>query len=414
MKRTTPTWFWTATTAAATALVLCLCVLHEPLWLRLGVHHLKPYFADLYAILAASDAQGAGADPFAVPNDYDSMGRPHVYGPLWLYAWQLGLTRADNGWLGIALGIASIASVAAWLRPRGPGQALLATAVMCSPAFLLSVERGNNDLAVLLLLLAAAALLASASAHVRRGAAAGAAALVGVAAALKFYPLLALPMLLERGRAGRALGLGTIVAAGFGLMWWFWRVEIAKAVAMVPDIASSHGFGLPVLGFLWGNPVASRGFVVVGVVLGAGVWIWLMAREWRRPIPLGWRAAGFVGGAAAWVFCYLVGFNYGYRGVLLFLPAGAWLHAMFAAPKSTRGGAALALSALLTMLWLVVSHPLMKGNLSLAELRVASFFLGLQNGLALGITGYLGLVLARRSWRALRRWPRERVAARQT
>lgn len=410
MKTTLPRWFWSFLAAVLAATVYCLCALHEPLWLRLGVNHLTPYFSDLVAVLAASDARYMGADPFAVPNYYDPFGRPHVYGPWWMELWRVGLRREDHVWLGLGLGMTTLVAVTCWLRPRGPAALGVAFALMASPAMLLGLERANNDLCVLLMLLAMAGLLIRARTWVRPGAVAG---IVWLGACLKLYPLLAMPVLLERGPARRALCFGTISFLGFLLVWWWWREDFGKAIAMIPTSGSAHGFGLIILRFLWTNPAITRGLMLIGFALGAAGWVWLLVREWRRPTPLGWRSAGFVAGAWTWIFCYLASFNYGYRGILLLLPAGAWLAAAGAGPRATRITARAALGGLLLMLWLVIFHPWMKSDLTPAEAKLGSFLLGLEAGLAMGISAFLGLVSGRRAWRALRRAWRGDGAGRQ-
>ncbi len=277
---------------------------------------------------------------------------------------------------------------------------LVAWGLLVSPAAMLGLERGNNDMIVLLLLMAAGGLLAH---RARFGRSLAAGALVGGAAALKFYPLAALPLVLEKSSARRSLWLGVSLTLAFALFWWLEREAFAAALSMVPNTATARGYGVKVALFLWNNPTAAKGFVGAGMLSGLAVWAWLMIRERRHPIPLGWRAAGYMGGAGAWALCFFATFGYGYRAVLLLLPAGAWLHAACGSGRPARTSARVALVCLLYMLWLAALHPLMRGSLSVAGARASSFLLGLQSGLALGLTTYLAMVIARRAWRALRR-----------
>lgn len=400
MKRDRGRLLWPLAAFAAALALLCACFLDDSLWRWFGVDPLRPYFADLFAILAASDARAAGADPYASPNFYDPFGRPHIYGPWWLELGRLGLGRADCRWMGMVLLVGSLTAMAAWLRPRGPVLAMAALGLMVSPSALLGLERGNNDMVVLLLLMAAGVLLARRATAGRVFAAGG---VVFAAAALKFYPLAAAPFLMERRPARRAFWVAAGVGVAFAIFYWLNRAELARAISMVPSVDTVRGYGLKVALSLWGNRAASREFAVAGFLAGAAGWLWLAMRERRHPIPLGWRAAGFAAGAWAWVLCYLAGFSCVYRAVLLILPAGAWLHAAAAAGKPARVSARVALSGLLLMLWITAFHGRMMGSLTLAERKAASFVLGLQTGLAAGLTGYLGYVLFRRGWRALKR-----------
>lgn len=400
MKRNRGRLFWPLAAFAVALALLCACFLDDSLWLWFGVEPLRPYFADLFAILAASDARAAGADPYAAPNYYDPFGRPHIYGPWWLELARLGLSRIDCRWMGMVLLTGSLMAMTAWLRPRGPVLAMAAVGLMVSPSALLGLERGNNDMVVLLLLMTAGMLLARRATRGRMFAAGG---VVFAAAALKFYPLAAAPLLMERRPARRAFWVAAGIGVAFAVFWWINRAELTRAISMVPSVDTVRGYGLKVALSLWGNRAASREFALAGFLAGAAGWLWLAIRERRHPIPLGWRAVGFAGGAWAWVFCYLAGFSYVYRAVLLILPAGAWLHAAAVAAKPARVSARAALSGLVLMLWITAFHGRMMGPLTPTERQMASLILGLQSGLAAGLTGYLAFVLARRGWRALGR-----------
>ena len=398
-----PAWLWPTASAGLVLALLCACVLHEPLWLGLGVFHLKPYFADWFAVLAASDARAAGADPYAVPNFFDPFGRPHIYGPWWLELSALGLTRAHNFASGLTLSLAALLAGAWLLRPRGPGAALVAAAVLATPGFLLAYERANNDLAIVLL-------LALAGWAAGRGSRAGRIlALAGLlfAAGLKIYPVAAAGLLLAGRPAGRgrdACWLG-LAAIGFGAIAWLYAPEFQRAVGLVPRLDIAQAYGLPVIPYLWDNPGMLRGWLVAGLLPGLGFWAW---RAWRgrrvpaggaEPMAEGWLLAG----AGVWFLCYAVNTNFGYRSVLLLLPAAAWLRWAQGPAGPGRTQARWALGGLLVTLWLAVFHPAMMVISSLATLRVCAWTLGLENGLVLGLTLYLAWEVARWSqarWQA--------------
>src|SRR5687768_1390963 len=110
-------WYWPALTGTI-ALIACLGVLNSPRLAEcLGVHQLGRPFIDWLAILAASDAQQAGANPYANPNPFDPLGRPHIYGPWWLLLGDLGFTSEDYWWTGALLVLLFICSAVAVLAP---------------------------------------------------------------------------------------------------------------------------------------------------------------------------------------------------------------------------------------------------------------------------------------------------------
>jgi hypothetical protein len=393
--RTRPVWFWPAASVALVFTLLCACVLHEPLWLRLGVFHLKPYFADWFAVLAASDARAAGADPYASPNPFDVLGRPHIYGPWWLELSRLGLTRDHNVLSGLGLALATLCAGAWMLRPRGPGSALAAAAVLAAPGFLLAYERANNDLVIVLL-------LALAGWAAGRGDGPGrtlAALALLFAAGLKIYPVAGLGLLLAARPAGRerdAAWLG-LTAFGFVAVAWIHGEEFLRAVALVPRLDTVHGYGLPVIRSLWLDPAMLRGWLLAGLAPGVAFWVW---RAWRgRRIPAGGPSpaadAWLLAGAGAWFLCYAVNVNFCYRIILLLLPAAGWFRLAQGPTGAARAQARWLVGGLIVTLWLTAAHPEMMQISTLFKLRVCAWTLGFENGLVLGLTLYL-------AWEAFR------------
>ncbi len=384
-----PAWLWPAFSVGLVMAVLCACVLHEPLWLRFGVFHLKPYFADWFAVLAASDARAAGADPYAIPNYFDPLGRPHIYGPWWLELSRLGLTRDHNFVSGLGLAFAVIGFGSWMLAPRGPGAALAAAAVLAAPGFLLAYERGNNDLVIVLL-------LATAGLAIGRGDAPGRAfAMVALvfAAGLKIYPVAAVGLLLAARPAGwrrDGVRLGLAVG-GFVLIALVHGDEFQRAMALVPRVDTAQAYGLPVFSYLWRNPAMLHSWLLAGLLPGFGFWLWRAWRGWRLPVVAAGptEQAWLLGGAGAWLLCYAVNTNFCYRIILLLLPAAAWLRAAQGSPSADRAQARWAVVGLIVTVWLALFHPGMQQISTLAQLRASAWALGLENGLVLGLTLYL-------------------------
>lgn len=307
-------------------LVLSLAAFaHESLWSSLGVLHIRPYFADTAAILAAGQAREAGLDIYAAPNPYDPLGRPHVYGPGWLVTGTLGLTVKDAAWLGAILVFAFIAAAVVVLSPRRGAEALVAALLLCSPPVLLGINRANNDLVVFLLLASAAWLLT----RPRWAGAAGGGALLAGAAMLKLYPIVAVPAVLARGgRRMRLVALGVGVVASFVIVLWLWRDDFSKALAIAPRPETVFAYGLRVPLITW-RALPGHPELLAGWAFGAAVVVLPLARYWRvlwNAVPEdGFDAACFVAGASCWCFCFVANTNYPYRAVLVLLTARLWL-----------------------------------------------------------------------------------------
>ena len=315
--------------AGAGALLLFgLGVLFPAAWLPAGVYHLLPYFSDLSAVLAANDAVAAGADPFAVPNSFDVLGRPHVYGPAWLLLHHLGLTREQAPWLGTLLLLSSVSVGAFWLAPRTWTDTLLAVAWLAAPPFLLAYERGNNDL-IILLLLALIGLSGKPASLLGQ-------LLVGVtllaATLLKFYPVAGIGALLATGSrracAGRLL-LWTGVTAL--LVTWQWPLFVA-ALRVRPSWSTVYGFGLPVVAHFFkllpdSLPWFFSGALLSLVALGV-VWRKTPFRDWVIALQADPVAALWLSSAGgAWIACFAALGNYPYRVVLLLPVVASWLRA---------------------------------------------------------------------------------------
>jgi hypothetical protein len=117
-------------------------------WGYLSVPHMVPIFADLNAVLSASDCHILGYDVFR----QNACGALHVYGSGWLLLGQIGLGRADVWWLGFAINVVFMLLVTVLLRPRGALELVAGLLLVCSPPVLLGMERANNDLIIFILI----------------------------------------------------------------------------------------------------------------------------------------------------------------------------------------------------------------------------------------------------------------------
>ncbi|AKC83310.1 hypothetical protein IMCC26134_11940 [Verrucomicrobia bacterium IMCC26134] len=386
-------WLPPLLAVAASLVAFMACWLHEPLWDVFGVPHIEPGYMDTTAVLSASDASAAGADPYSKPNRFDPMGRPHVYGPWWLELHRLGLARADRVWLGTGLMLLSAGVMAWWLRPRTWRATGVAVLLMASPPVILAFERGNNDL-VIFMMLAGAGWFLMKNAAWRTGLAAG---VVWLAAALKFYPLVAVLALVAQGGRKRFTGWGAAVVAGFVVVAWIYRTDIARALTVLPAPESLTVYGIKVIAIGWNKLNPMEYWFLGGLLVGGLHWVVLTCRD-RRTLP-DELAGAFIAGATSWVLCYILNTNYGYRALLLLLPAGAWLRmAQRKEPAGVFRTEVWALAGVLVLFWLRAAHTHMDLIASLTQFRVVSFTLGLENGMALGISLFLVVAGLRWGW----------------
>src|SRR2546421_5893557 len=119
----------------------------ETFWRRAGVPHVSPSFTDMRSITSGWECTRKGLS--VVPHDpCDRWHRPVNYPKLWLAPSFLGLGPSSTVYLGVAAVCAFLASVwrlAGRVQPIG---GLVYAGAICSPAVMLGIERGNNDLVV--------------------------------------------------------------------------------------------------------------------------------------------------------------------------------------------------------------------------------------------------------------------------
>jgi hypothetical protein len=143
-------------------------------------------------------------------NPCDPWRRPGNFPRVWMAPSVLGLGQGSTVALACALAVVFVVSALVVVpKDAGPWSGVVYAAVLCSPAVMLGVERGNVDLGLFALLVAAVVVL-------RRGllgliAGSG---VVSVAAFLKLFPILAVGLFFRRLER-RALLAAAIVLAGF-------------------------------------------------------------------------------------------------------------------------------------------------------------------------------------------------------
>lgn len=330
---------------------ICTALAIWPAGLRvIGVNHFTAWFLDLGAILASIDAQALGLDPYA-PNPLDFFRRPHGYSHWWLELGRLGLTRADLVWLGFALVGAFFVAMAMRFRPRAWSEVSWVLAIFCSPPVLLALDRANNDLVIFVLLAPVVPCLLSPRAGVRLLAV----PLLAAAAALKAYPVVALPILLA-GTTGRDTRRLLLVAA---LVLLALLPDTAKDflhyAGIVPEMDGLMtmgsrnlfaGLGLPLGMARVAGPLG--GMLVIAAFLR-----WNPFSDWKIAAPDRGVWLSFVLGALLLTGCFFAGASFSYRWIFaLWLGPLLWqLPRDATAPRLVRRWAMATSVLLIFALW---------------------------------------------------------------
>lgn len=364
-------------------------------WRFLGVPQESPPFLDLHNVLAAIECERQGLDPLA-SNPCDALGRPMNYPRVWL---ALGALGAGTGWtlpLGVAFGALALVAGLLALRPAGARQGLLAGALLCSPALMLLVERGNVEAVVLALLAAGAGLLGSSRpARQVLGLAA-----VAAAAVLKLYPAAGLAAAAIRGRprwlSSAAAGLASALAVHF----WATRADLAQIFRAIPRGKSvSYGADLVAteIARVAGTTAPRMLAPFLLAALAAAAWGARGTERRGAPPATGAAGAGFVLAAILYLATFAAGANWGYRLALLFLAVPQLL--AWTRQGAWRRAARRVLGVLCFALFVV---PLPLGRPVPRGLANAVWWLGQAAtwSLAIGLSAILG-ALAWQAWRGL-------------
>lgn len=277
------------------------------------------WFLDSFAILASNDAVSAGLDPYA-HNPFDYFQREHVYGPWWLRLRALGLTRADNFYVGLTLVGAFAITALSWLRPRDWRSALWYLAIFGSIPVLLALERANNDLVIFLVLSPVVPCLLSPR-RVVRWLAVG---FIAVAADLKFYPAVAALVLLTTAPKHEVRGRIMSSVALLALVGCHVYSALVRIIPVLPAAEGVFTFGAAG-GFHevgWHGPWPQFGVAGLGAGLGVVCWLKRPLGEWTPVATQRSEWLYFILGAALLTGCFLTGQNYAYR----------WIFALWLAP----------------------------------------------------------------------------------
>ncbi|MDI1319274.1 MAG: hypothetical protein PSW75_03645 [bacterium] len=308
--------------AALTVLGWMACAVWPRVLSKLGITDYGQWFLDSYAVLASNDAVRAGLSPDA-DNPLDPLLRSHKYSDWWLGLRWLGLTRAENFFVGLAW--VGAFAVTAWqtLKPRNFRETALAAALLLSPPVLLGVNRANNDL-VIFVLLALAGVAAAGTTWMRQALAWGALAL---ATALKFYPVTAAAgfFLVRPVRRMPLALLGALLAAGLALtsVW----PQMGRGV--FPIATGLHTLGAALLwrDLGWSDEAARYGGLLV-LAVGAAVLV-----RCRCTTGLATRGAlkerlSAALGVIVLLACFLAGVSFVYRWIFaLWMALWLWRRA---------------------------------------------------------------------------------------
>jgi hypothetical protein len=288
-------------------------------WQRLGVYHLRPAFADMRFLLCAIETERAGHDSYRM-TECDPWGRIMNYPRLWLSLSVLGLQARHTVPIGVGLALIFYLSLLLLAGRLTLREGAFYAFLLCSPAVMLGIERGNVDLLIFSLLVLTIWLFQKLGTR-----SIWPYAVIMLCSFLKFYPIFAMAAAL-RDRS-RIIALSIIGGAGvIFLTYLFWtRHDLALIVHNTWQLAFNVSFGSKVIFFLynaarwWGGPLNviawSRASLVAVTVVAA-----LVVKKTPAPLFANATVDGMLIGMSLYtgVFAFL-GTNYNYKFIFLIL-----------------------------------------------------------------------------------------------
>src|SRR5215469_11168458 len=184
-------------------------------------------FLDTHYALSSLQCWHHGVDIY-LTNPCDVLGRTYAYSPALLWAQVFGLGTGDTQIAGLIVDGLFLLSLVALPAPRDAAQAALMLFATLSTMTAFALERANLDVLIFVLVVLAGVLL-------QRGLAARltAFAMIGIAALIKFYPVVLLIAAL-RERPRLFVAVSAVVAGVLIALAALYHAELAMAFGNLP------------------------------------------------------------------------------------------------------------------------------------------------------------------------------------
>lgn len=341
--------------AALSAAMVVLFVFYgyERTWHLWYIPTMSPPFADARIITAGAESYALGDDPLR-ENPRDPWARRMNYPRIWVYLLvYLGIDQSHTLAAGVILAMLFFSAIFLVIDEIDHRTAWLMTCGIFSPAALLALERGNNDLLIFFLMA-----LAVAAAHRSTVATS---LLIGSSFILKLYPVFAVSVFLRKQRKvfwGLLLASGAIAGLYAILM-----IDELRLVRQLTPKPVELSYGLDVLWMRLERPFAG---IIVRVVSYAA----LLAITAFSFVHAGRRAAlspgvsrhldAFRVGASIYVGTFLLGANWDYRMIFLLFVIPQLVTWTGNPDSWVRRIAAMTLVGAMLALWSLISYRLLQ------------------------------------------------------
>ncbi len=236
---------------------------YADLWKRVGVPSQTPIFGDLRAVLVGFECTRQGFDVlYSMPCDPNGAGSL-AYPRLWMALARTGLGLNHAIVIGVLCALSLYAVVLTLAERLNKYEAVVYVLVLCSPAAMLLVERGNVDILMFDLLFLALVVIGSKQPLIRFFGY----LLILVPSVLKLLPIFAVGAVLKEKQRWRAIGAGLAVLTIFVVYCIVIREEI-KVFKSFYGYAIYYSSGVRILP----HEVRDRTMALFATGLGSSTW----------------------------------------------------------------------------------------------------------------------------------------------
>ena len=290
---------------------------------QLGVPALSPPFADLRGLLAGAKSLTEGYNPI-LTNPNDPYGRPADYPLIWYpIILSFGLLRFNPNVIGLALGLSFFVSVLLYMGRVRILDGLLWGFLLCTPAPMVGVERGNCDLVIFDLLALALIMHRQANDYAK----VGCYSLIEFCAFLKFFPVGAFCLALrEKLRTTVTVALiGGLLFVGY---MYLIRDQVKAISLSIPQLTFCS-FGKNVFAHkYYPDHIPPELHIITSLTVIIICIFALLGRFWAPRIPQMSQAKinGLIVGSVLYIGSYTLNDSYNYRMMFLFFALPVLLH----------------------------------------------------------------------------------------
>jgi hypothetical protein len=319
---------------------------YERTWSSLGIYPLSPYFSDARVITASAESHALGFDPM-VYNPRHPFGELMDYPRIWQLLFHLGIDQKDTIYFEAAFVSLFFLGIFLFVGEISHAIAVALACGIFSPAVMLGLERGDNDLVIFFLL--------ALSLMVIRKSTAASAGVIAFAFILKLFPVFAAAVFFkeERRRFLKFL-TGSILFVGTYCILLRNEIRAVRAAVSTTDW-DSYGIAvnwLEMEKFIH-NPLLSKlvCYAVIGSMIMLFVLLPVRPREPQRAATDELHIDAFRMGAAIYVGTYLFGSNFDYRLMFLLFTIPQLTQWLSKSDSRLRGVARIAFACTLYSLW---------------------------------------------------------------